>query len=316
MLAEAVEAAAYIGDVERLTQIADLSSGLAPTSTPRERFLAAWVSVGNAGVRGSVAEDADRIREALALGDQLGDPRLTIWAGIAALQLGDVAGMQRFYARALEQARGAGAAASLPYALEHSAMSLAFAGKYAAARSAGEEGLRLARETEQQRSASQLLAILAFVAGTTGDETGCLRLAEEAREIAVPMGLGLPAATATWALARLDLALGRFDQAVDRLTGLAAARQGAGHPIIALWAVVDLVEAAARARRTAEIREAVDQIEALARAGQQPGAIVAAAWCRGLLGGPGAAEELATAATIFHDHRASTRRGTRAAVPG
>ena len=130
MLAEAVEAASYIGDVERLTQIVDLLSGLAPTSTPRERFLAAWVTVGNAGLRGSVAEDADQIRAALALGDQLGDPRLMIWAGIAALQLGDVAGMQRYYARALEQARGAGAAASLPYALEHSAMSLAFAGRY------------------------------------------------------------------------------------------------------------------------------------------------------------------------------------------
>ena len=143
--------------------------------------------------------------------------RLAVWAGIGALNLGDVTGMQRCYRLALEQARNLGAAGALPYALEHSAMNQAFAGEYAAARAAAEEGLRLASETGQQRSASQLLAVLAFIAGTTGDEASCLRLAEEARQIAVPRSLGLPSATATWALARLELVLGRFDQAVDRL---------------------------------------------------------------------------------------------------
>ena len=179
-------------------------------------------------------------------------------------------------------------------------MSLLLAGNYAGTRSAAEEGLRLAQETEQERSASQLLAILAVTAGTTGDEADCVRLAQEARDIAVPRGLGLPSATATWALARLDLGLGRFDQAVDRLIGLAAAKPGVGHPIVSLWTVADLVEAATRARRTDEVRDAVDRVEAVARAGRQPGAALTVAWCRGLLGGAGAAEELASAAAGFH----------------
>ena len=300
MLAEAVEAAGYTGDREALAQIAELSRRLPHGSSLRERFLAAWLAVNDAGLRGSVALDAAELRETLELGDQLGDPRLTVWAGIGALQLGDVPGMQRLFARALEQARGTGAVGSLPYALEHAALGMLLAGRYAATQSLAEEGLRLAREIEQQRSESQLLAILGIVASTTGDEAGCLSLVEEAREIAVPRGLGLTVASATWALARLDLGLGRFDQAVDRLLGLAQAKPGAGHPIVSLWTVADLVEGAAKARRTDEVRDAVDRVEAVVRAGRQPGAAATLAWCRGLMGGPRAAEDLASAAADFH----------------
>ena len=85
-----------------------------------------------------------------------------MWAGIGALQSGDIPGMQRLFTRALEQARSAGAAVSLPYALEHATLGLLLAGRYAATRSLAEEGLRLARETGQERSASQLLALLAL----------------------------------------------------------------------------------------------------------------------------------------------------------
>jgi len=299
-LAEAVEAASYTGDREPLAEIAELSHRLPKGSSPRERFLAAWLAVNDAGLRGGVPEDVATLQATLELGDQLGDPRLTVWAGLGALQLGDVPGMQRLFARALEQARGAGAVASLPYALEHSALSQLLAARYAASRSLAEEGLRLARETDQQRSASQLLAILAVTAGTTGDEARCLSLAKEALEIAVPKGLGLSVAGATWALARLDLGLGRYDQAVDRLLGLARAGPGAGHPIVSLWTVADLVEAAARARRIDEVREAVERAEAVARAGRRPGAATTVAWCRGMMGGPGAADQLASAAVDFH----------------
>jgi DNA-binding CsgD family transcriptional regulator len=300
MLAEAVEAAGYSGDREPLVQIAELSRRLPQGSTPRQRFLAAWLAVNDAGLRGQVAEDAAELRQTLELGDQLGDPRLTVWAGIGALQLGDVPGMQRLFARALEQARGAGAVASLPYALEHAALSLLLAGRYAATRSLAEEGLRLARETDQQRSASQLLAILAIIASTTGDEDRCLGLAAQAQEIAGPRGLGLPVASVSWALARLDLGLGRFNQAVDRLLALARAKPGEGHPVVSLWTVVDLVEAATRARRVDEVRDAVERVEAVVRAGRQPGAAATLAWCRGMMGGPQAAEDLASAADDFH----------------
>ncbi|WP_167880622.1 helix-turn-helix transcriptional regulator [Nocardioides guangzhouensis] len=297
LLAEAVEAAAYAGDLDRLEEISVSAQGLRAAASPRERFLAAWLEVSNHGMRAHDVEDPTVLLADLALGADLGEPRVTVWCGIAALNLGDPTGMMQHYVRALEQARRAGAAGSLPYVLEHSAMSLALAGNFGASRSGAEEGLRLARESEQQRSAGQLLAILAFVAATVGDEEECLRCADEARAIAGPRSLGLTNATVTWARSRLDLGLGRYDQAVDRLVALASAEPGEGHPVIALWCTPDLVESAARARRTAEVGDAVARIAARAGAvASTPGTALAATWCRGLLGGPGAEEDLATAA--------------------
>ena len=86
---------------------------------------------------------------------------------------------------------------------------------------------------------------------------------------------------------------------MDRLLGLARAAPGTGHPIVSLWTVSDLVEAAARARRTEEAKAALERVEEVARAGRQPGATVTAAWCRGLLGGPDASELLTSAADDF-----------------
>ena len=299
LLAEAVEVASYSGDVDRMAEIRDLTRTLALTDLDdRQRFLLAWVSVNDAGLRGPV-EGAEQIREALEPVAGFDDPRLTVWAGIASLNLGDLAGMQRHYARALEQAREAGAAASLPYILEASSMQLALAGRYAACRAAAEEGLRLAQESEQQRSVAHLLAVLAFLAATTGDAEECRRCANGARTIAGPSGMGLTNAMVSWSLARLDLGQGRHDEAVERLTALATAKPGDGHPVIALWSTVDLVEAASRARRTDGILEHLGAVAAMAQTANQPGADATAAWCRGLLGGPEAAADLTAAAEGF-----------------
>lgn len=299
MYAEAVEGAAYAGDLGRLREVVALAERVEPGEAARERFLAAWLRVGNASLQGSLARDAGLLERVLALGEQLDEPRLVVWAGIASLNLGDVAAMQRCYRRALELARATGAVGTMPYALEHYAMSQALAGAYPAARSAAEEGLTLALETEQDRSASHLHAILAFVAGTLGDDEVCARHAAHAREIAVPLALGLPVATAAWAVARADLAAARYGAAVDRLLPLAGAPPEAGHPVVALWSTPDLVEAAVRARRSAEVLEQVERLEWLAAVGGRPAAGAAAAWCRGLLGGPDAEERLTGAAELF-----------------
>jgi DNA-binding CsgD family transcriptional regulator/tetratricopeptide (TPR) repeat protein len=308
LCAEAVEGAAYAGDVERLREAVTAAAGIDAGASPREQFLATWLGVGNATLRSSLDRDARLLERVLALGEQLDEPRLVVWAGIAAFELGDVSGMQHFYRRALDLARSSGAAGALPYALEHSAMSLALAGGYAAARSAVEEGLRLAVETEQQRSASQLLAILAFIAATTGDEQATT-YADRAREIAVPLGLGLPTAMALWATARTDLTSGRYDAAVDRLLTLAGSRSDVGHPVVTLWTTPDLVEAAVRAGRQDEVTTPLDRLVRLAEAGRQPVASAAAGWCRGLLGGPGATDQLRGAADAFHTLRLPLAEG-------
>jgi DNA-binding CsgD family transcriptional regulator len=302
LLAEAVEVDGYTGDLERLAEVRAQTERLVlPDPDERQRFLLAWISVNDLswmsvddGILRRTADDVDYLLE--ALGSGLGGPRSTVWAGVASLQLGFVTGMQERYTQALDQARQAGAAASLPYVLEHASARLAFDGNYVAARSAAEEGLRLAREYEQPRSAGQLLAVLAFVAATTGDVDETQQRADEAREIAGPRGIGLTNAMTAWALARLDLGLGRNDEALERLLALASAKPGQGHSVITMWSTPDLVEAAARARRTDEVLEHLAGMAERARISAQPTTEATATWCRGMLGGPNAVTDLGTAA--------------------
>ncbi len=79
---------------------------------------------------------------------------------------------------------------------------------------------------------------------------------------------------------------------------------------ITVWSAADLVEAAARARRTDEVRRPLDRVAALARIGGQPGAVAIATWCRGLLGGPEPAADLATAADAFRGLGLPAGRGS------
>jgi DNA-binding CsgD family transcriptional regulator len=294
LLAEAVEVDGYTGDLERLAEVRVQTESLV-LSDPgdRQRFLLAWISANDAALR-RTAGDAEFLLE--ALGSGLEDPRGTIWAGIASLQLGYLTGMQQRYAQALDQARQTGAAASLPYVLEHASARLAFDGNYAAARAAAEEGLRLAREYEQLRSAGQLLAVLAFIAASRGDADETQQRADEARAIAGPRGIGLTNAMTVWALARLDLGLGRNDAAMERLLALSTAKPGEGHSVIAMWATPDLVEAASRARRTDEVLEHLAGLAERANLTRQPITEATAAWCRGLLGGADAVKDLSWAA--------------------
>jgi DNA-binding CsgD family transcriptional regulator len=296
LLAEAVEVDGYAGDLERLAEVrAQMDSLVLPEPDERQRFLLAWISINDAALRRS-AHDVDHLLDALESG--LDGPRGTVWAGIASLQLGYLTGMQQRYTQALDEARQSGAAASLPYVLEHASVRLAFDGKYVAARAAAEEGLRLAREYEQLRSTGQLLAVLALIAATIGDADETNRRAEEARAIAGPRGIGLTNAMVAWALARLDLGLGRNDAALDRLLALASAKPGEGHSVITMWSTPDLVEAAARARRTDEVLEHLAGLaeRASAAARRLPSTQATSTWCRALLGGPDAVKDLTWAA--------------------
>ncbi len=294
LLAEAVEVDGYTGDLERLTEVRTQTESLElPDPDERQRFLLAWIAVNDAVLRRTV-EDVDYLLESLETG--LGGPRGTVWAGIAALQLGYLTGMQQRYTQALDQARQSGAAASLPYVLEHASARLAFDGNFVAARAAAEEGLLLAREYEQLRSTGQLLAVLAFIAATKGDVDETQQRAEEARAIAGPRGIGLTNAMTAWALARLDLGLGRNDAALERLLALSSAKPGEGHAVITMWSTPDLVEAAARARRTDEVLEHLGGMVERARVVRTPSTEAAATWCRGLLGGADAVTDLSTAA--------------------
>ena len=282
MLGDAVEAAMYAGDGVRAEHAARRGATIDPGTGTSQRFLFAWLAGTSSTFQGQTS-GADWVRTSLSLTDELDDPRLLTWAGIAAVNLGDIGIVQALFRKAVESARTSGAVASLPYPLEKWAMSEALAGNYASARMSAEEGLRLAHETEQLGSACHLQATLALVAGTCGDEVECRRRGRESLDQAVPRGLGLPIANVAWASAGSLSGCGRHESALDHLLSMHGTEPGQGNPVIALWATPDLVEAAVRAGRQAEATDAVERFAAWAAASGQPTAVASVARCRGLL---------------------------------
>jgi DNA-binding CsgD family transcriptional regulator len=101
------------------------------------------------------------------------------------------------------------------------------------------------------------LTCLACLAGLRGEEEECRRLAEEVLGLAAERGLALAAVLATWALAQLDIGLGRWEAAFVRLIAALEVRPGFGHPLAAILTAWDRVEAAMRVDRADVAQQAV-----------------------------------------------------------
>jgi DNA-binding CsgD family transcriptional regulator len=299
MLADAAEAAEYAGDSARGRESAKLVADIEPGTAAGERFLSYWLSGGAALASGDTVAGTTALRRAIAMADELHDPRLLVWAGVAAVHLGDMEQMLTLFRRAVDRARRTGAAADLPYPLEYLSMTEAVRGGYPSARSMAEEGLRLARETGQVGSVTRHLSALAFIAATRGEAEDCRLAAHEALELAAPHGLSLSHATAVWALARLDLGAGRVDDAVDPLLSMQRPAAGTYHPAVSMWSIPDLVEASARAGRGGEVTGLVDRLASWAAEGGAPGVHAMVRRCRGTLGGVRAGDDLAAAASAY-----------------
>ncbi|HEX8627968.1 MAG TPA: helix-turn-helix transcriptional regulator, partial [Catenuloplanes sp.] len=156
-------------------------------------------------------------------------------------------------------------------------------GRYAAAAASATEGLRLALDTGQENPAAHHRGVLAWIAAVQGREQDCRDNAAAALARAIGHRLGPQAAIASWALAVLDVGLGRPTEAFDRLTALAAAGAGEGHPMVKIFAAADLVEVATRTGRDAEARTAATTLQTWADHAGATWGLALAARCQGLL---------------------------------
>jgi hypothetical protein len=223
MLVEAAQAASYSGDAAQIVEFGRRASALLEADDPDERFTVdVIVGIGSL-LAGDGVNGVPLLREALALATGFQDPRRLVHAGACAGYLGEEATEHELYGRAAARARETGAVAMLPYVLEFLARAEAVDGRYAAAAAHATEGLALAQETGQRNSVCHLHASLALIAALQGRESECRSHAADALALASARGLGYQAALADWALARLDLSLGKPEEALVRLTALAAA---------------------------------------------------------------------------------------------
>ncbi|GAB3980001.1 helix-turn-helix transcriptional regulator [Plantactinospora veratri] len=275
MLADATEAASYVGDTSAIVQL-----GRRAAAHP-EGFLRDAV----AGIGLTLDGDAagpGLLRRALARVGELEDAAGYLWATAAASYLGESDLATELATRAGQVARTSGMTGQLPVVLEFVATAERIAGQLARSQAISEEGLTLAREAGYDNTVAAHLANLAVLAALRGEEESCDRHAREALAIAIPHRVGLRAGVAAYALALLDLCLGRYAAAHDRFTAIAAAGPGAGHPTVVWRTAPDRVEAAVGAGDEAGARAALAGYERWSAHAATPESRALLARCRGL----------------------------------
>ncbi|WP_326820535.1 LuxR C-terminal-related transcriptional regulator [Streptosporangium sp. NBC_01756] len=275
MLADAVEAASYVGDTAAIVEL-----GRRAAAHP-EGFLRDTVAGIGLTLNGDAAGPG-LLRRALARAGELEDAAGYLWATAAASALGESDLATEMAERAGRVARVSGMTGQLPVVLEFVATADRLAGRLARSQAVSEEGLALAREAGYENTVAAHLANLAVLAALRGEEEPCERQAREALAIALPHRVGLRAGVAAYALAMLDLCLGRYASAHDRFRAIAVAGPGAGHPTVAWRTMPDRVEAAVGAGDEAGARAALSAYERSTEHAATSESRALLARCRGL----------------------------------
>ncbi|MEV0145385.1 MULTISPECIES: LuxR C-terminal-related transcriptional regulator [unclassified Nonomuraea] len=278
-LADASEAAGYVGDVDAIVKL-----GRRARAHPRGFLRDAVAGVG--AMLDPGADDGEELlRAALARTGELREAAEFLWACAAASYLGEADVSAELAGRAGAVARMSGIAGQLPVVLEFVSTAERIRGRLAESAAIAEEGLALAQEAGYTNSVGAHLANLAVVAALRGEEERCRRHAAEALAIAIPHRVGLRAAVAAYALAMLDLGLGRFEAAHARFVSITTAGPGAGHPTVVWRSTPDRVEAAVAAGEPEAARAAVEGLERWAAGATTPESRALLARCRALAGG-------------------------------
>ncbi|WP_192810262.1 ATP-binding protein [Actinomadura rudentiformis] len=174
-----------------------------------------------------------------------GRPQERLLAASLALIAADDARAHDLAASVVTQARERGMIGLLPGALAIQAQAGLLRDRHPQALAAATEGHRISRDLDQPHRTAHLGALIAWLSAVQGDEERCTALAARAIAYGDHHGVATTPALATWALGVLDLTLGRYDSAVEHLENLQSGTPS--HPIIAMYAAVDLMEASARA---------------------------------------------------------------------
>jgi DNA-binding CsgD family transcriptional regulator len=234
------------------------------------------------------AAAAPALREAISA---FADPDIPVadrlrwswWVPVASLQLWDREGY-RLIVPPLQLARNLGELDQLPMLLNMLAVATTLRGDLAAA-----AVLIAEADAAREATAARLVSYAAMVlAAFRGSKAEAVPLIEATLEQAASVGQGAAVTWAHWVTAVLHNGLGRYQEA------LVPARQAAGHRLayLSMWALPELVVAAARTGNTALARDALDQLSEWTQAGQTDWGLGVEARSRALLSEGEAADRL------------------------
>jgi DNA-binding CsgD family transcriptional regulator len=296
LLLEAEEATLYTGDIAAIVEIGKLAAQIADNG-PDVTMARVLKGIG-LQMSGQFEEGARLLEEGLAAGAVSDDLDEIVYASRVASGLGDDIAALAYCNRALRLARERGAVGALPRILERAPFYEIRLGQYSSARVHAVEGLRLARELNQEPGIH--LCELAWIAGIQGREDECRASAAEAKERALQRRSGLLAAMSAWAIGLLELGCGRPDEAAAVLQGVLPGENVLTHTIIALFLTPDYIEASERASRTDAALAALGPFEEWADSVGEDWALALASHCRGLVSEPEEAEHHLTTALALH----------------
>jgi DNA-binding CsgD family transcriptional regulator len=233
-------------------------------------------------IGGDAAAGVASIEQALVLAEDVEVLEQVQQAGGGAIFVGDWARARRYFDRAIVLARDRGAAAVLVETLGLRALIALWERRLVDAAADADEAVRLADDIGAGNARALPVTVLAWLAGLRGDEAECRRHADEVLALSLERGLALPAGLATWALAQLDLATGRWEEALLRLTAIEEVRPGFGHPFLPVLSSWDRVEAAVLAGHPDVAERALARFAPWAQIAAAPWAVPVLADCRAL----------------------------------
>jgi ATP/maltotriose-dependent transcriptional regulator MalT len=266
-------AAFYAEDVAATATIAELAREIDVEDTPFARALVELLVGLGAQYAGDLPRAAASLRSALSLEAELESDALDarrvalLFDGRAAAYFGDDEAALRSAELAASQMRAEGALGLLTPILPRLVHAEMWAGRWPAASASAREGLRLAREIGQFDLVAYQLVLLALIAAHRGQEDECRSLAAQGHELASARRFTVVASLANWALALLELELGRTEEAFLR------AREISTTPVVLSMAGLDRIEAAVRAGEVATAHDWLAYYESW-------GECTGAAWAR------------------------------------
>ena len=268
------------GDQSWVTAVADSAGAIPPDALDADaRALAASLAGYEAMARGDFPEGARLLRETMAWGGRVEEPRFVLWASWAAVWLGEDDSFQALLDRAARHARARGEIGVLAETLGVRASHLSMnAQRFGEAAVAATEAAELARQLGAENLALLPRAALSVVAAIHGQGDDARAHARSVIEPAREKGLRMRASPAIYALALDHMNAGAWDAAFEQL----ALVTDPSDPSVP-FTLPDRVEAAVRAGRPDDARAAVAAYETWAAYSGAPSAPPRLASCRALV---------------------------------
>ena len=262
LLIWAMLAASIGGAPTAVAEVGELAGAIVATGHDDETVSVARALASIARTRaGDSTPGATDLEETFRVALGSDEPEHLYAFSLAAVYLGDEERFAALVNRATSLARARGELGILAEALAMSAAQHYLAQRFDDAALAAAEALRHARELGAPNATAMSLCLLGFAAAIRGDDDEVKRRTDEVFEVAAAHGLPARTTFARNVLAVLALGHGRWTEALEHFAVLADPDPEVGDTFLARGALPDVVEAAMRAGRLDEAREALAQLE-------------------------------------------------------